>query len=148
MKWYHNDYSQEALEEMQREAEQRVRESRERARLISGTAFPQESALPQNKSQEHAASFRQNANFNSGGFSAQQQHPVPSHQGGAFLQNCPAASPPLQQGGAFPQSPFSALSEMLGGFGSDKLIILAVLWLLWNEHADAKLLLALIYIML
>ena len=131
MKWYHNDYSQEALEEMQREAEQRVRESRERARLISGTAFPQESALPQNKSQEHAASLRQNANFNSGGFSAQQQHPVPSHQGGAF-----------------PQSPFSALSEMLGGFGSDKLIILAVLWLLWNEHADAKLLLALIYIML
>lgn len=132
---------------MQREAEQRVRESRERARLISGTAFPQESAPPQNKSQEHAASLRQNANFNSGGFSAQ-QHPVPSHQGGAFLQNCPAASPTLQQGGAFPQSPFSALSEMLGGFGSDKLIILAVLWLLWNEHADAKLLLALIYIML
>ena len=125
---------------MQREAEQRGRESRERARLISGTAFPQESAPPQNKSQEHAASLRQNANFNSGGFSAQQQHP--------FLQNCPAALPPLQQGGAFPQSPFSALSEMLGGFGSDKLIILAVLWLLWNEHADAKLLLALIYIML
>lgn len=148
MKWYHNDYSQEALEEMQREAEQRVRESRERARLISGTAFPQESTLPQNKSQEHAASFRQNANFNSSGFSAQQQHPVPSHQGGAFLQNCSAAPPSLQQGRAFPQSPFSALSEMLGGFGSDKLIILAVLWLLWNEHADAKLLLALIYIML
>ena len=46
------------------------------------------------------------------------------------------------------QSPFSALSEMLGGLGSDKLIILGVLWLLWNEHADVKLLLALIYIML
>ena len=31
---------------------------------------------------------------------------------------------------------------------NDTLIILALLWLLWNEHADSKLLLALLYILL
>ncbi len=31
---------------------------------------------------------------------------------------------------------------------SDSLVILALLWLLWNEHADSKLLLALLYILI
>ncbi len=40
MKWYHNDYSEEALAEMQKEAERRVEEGRERARLLAGAALP------------------------------------------------------------------------------------------------------------
>ena len=38
MKWYHNDYSEEALAEMQKEAERRVEEGRERARLLARPA--------------------------------------------------------------------------------------------------------------
>lgn len=115
MKWYHNDYSQEAIAEMQKEAERRVSESRERARLLAGGSFPQTAVPPQN---------------------AQVQKPFLGKN-----QNSENFSLP-------PQNPFSEISKMLGGFGGDKLIILAVLWLLWNEHADAKLLLALIYIIL
>ena len=45
-----------------------------------------------------------------------------------------------------PQSePFSSIIKNLD---SDKIIILALLWLLWNEHADSKLLLALLYLLL
>lgn len=130
MKWYHNDYSQEALEEMQKEAEKRVQESRERARLLSGAAFPQaaQAAPPQAKPPENHSPPQNRQQQGSGGFAPQQC-------------NAPQCAPPMQ-------NPFSALSEMLGGFGGDKLIILGVLWLLWNEHADAKLLLALVYIML
>lgn len=115
MKWYHNDYSQEAIAEMQKEAERRVSESRERARLLAGGSFPPATAPPQN-AQTHNPSLGVNQNY-----------------GSALLPQ---------------QNPFSEISKMLGGFGSDKLIILAVLWLLWNEHTDAKLLLALIYIIL
>ncbi len=39
---------------------------------------------------------------------------------------------------------FSVFEEI----GNDKLIILALLWILWNEKADPKLLLALLYLLL
>ena len=44
-----------------------------------------------------------------------------------------------------PQNPLSAIFEKSD---SDSLIILALLWILWNEHADNKLLLALLYLLL
>ena len=43
------------------------------------------------------------------------------------------------------QNPFS---EILGKTDSDTLIILPLLWILWNEKADPKLLLALLYLLL
>ncbi len=141
MKWYHNDYSEEALAEMQKEAERRVEESRD------GAAFPQ-AAAPQN-CQNPPGRFAQDC-------PPQQSYPQPCSNSYPSQQCCPppCSNPCLPPNGravscSSPmQSPFSALSEMLGGLGSDKLIILGVLWLLWNEHADVKLLLALIYIML
>lgn len=46
----------------------------------------------------------------------------------------------------FPQkNPLSAITEKADG---DRLLILAILWILWNEKADPKLLLALLYILL
>ena len=47
--------------------------------------------------------------------------------------------PPLHE------NPFSSI---LGNGDSDKIIILALLWILWNEKADSKLLLALLYLLL
>ncbi|MBQ3530293.1 MAG: hypothetical protein IJA05_00045 [Oscillospiraceae bacterium] len=44
-----------------------------------------------------------------------------------------------------PQNP---ISNLLSGTDSEKLIILALLWILWNEKADPKLLLALLYLLL
>lgn len=151
MKWYHNDYSEEALAEMQKEAERRVEEGRERARLLAGAAFPQ-AAVPPNapqNCQNPPGRFAQD-------YTPQQSYPQPCSNSYPSQQCCPppCSNPCLPPNGravscSSPmQSPFSALSEMLGGLGSDKLIILGVLWLLWNEHADVKLLLALIYIML
>lgn len=151
MKWYHNDYSEEALAEMQKEAERRVEEGRERARLLAGAAFPQ-AAVPPNAPQNYQnppGRFAQD-------YPPQQSYPQPCSNSYPSQQCCPppCSNPCLPPNGravscSSPmQSPFSALSEMLGGLGSDKLIILGVLWLLWNEHADVKLLLALIYIML
>ncbi|MBQ7875637.1 MAG: hypothetical protein IJ306_10885 [Oscillospiraceae bacterium] len=43
------------------------------------------------------------------------------------------------------RDPFSAV---IGNLDSDRIIILALLWLLWNEHADSKLLMALLYLLL
>ena len=40
------------------------------------------------------------------------------------------------------------VSSFLGGIDNDKLVVLALLWILWNEHADNKLLLALLYLLL
>ena len=54
-------------------------------------------------------------------------------------KNFPDKNPPLHE------SPFPSF---LGDFDSDKLIILALLWILWNEKADPKLLLALLYLLL
>lgn len=139
MKWYHNIYSEEVLEEMQKEAERRVEESRERARLLAGGSFPQSAASPEQK-KPPGESFSPQSGKAGGGF------PIGGCPPPGFAPPPPAGS--FCSGGASSQNPFSAISEMLGGFGGDKLIIIAVLWLLWNEHADAKLLLALVYIML
>ena len=54
-------------------------------------------------------------------------------------KNFPGKELPLHE------SPFSSFLE---SFDSDKLIILALLWILWNEKADQKLLLALLYLLL
>lgn len=89
MKWYHNSYSEEAIAEMQKEAEERVRKMQSRARLTGEESF---------------------------------------------------SPPPLMK----PQKKaFSPLNPE-----NDSLMILALLWLLWNEKADKKLLLALLYILL
>ena len=42
----------------------------------------------------------------------------------------------------------NSLSSLLGKTDGDTLIILALLWILWNEKADQKLLLALLYLLL
>ena len=43
------------------------------------------------------------------------------------------------------QNPISAI---FGTEDSDKIIILALLWILWNEKSDPRLLLALLYLLL
>ena len=48
----------------------------------------------------------------------------------------------------FPQNPPRDKSPFPSSFDHDTLIILALLWVLWNEKADSKLLLALLYILL
>ncbi len=59
-----------------------------------------------------------------------------------------------RQKNVFPQSknppapPQNPVASILGGMDNDKLIILAILWILWNEHADNKLILALLYLLL
>lgn len=95
MKWYHNSYSEEALSEMQKEAEERVRQMQSRARLVGN---PEPSF---HKTQKN------------------------------ITQNFP------KQGSSF----FTNLDH-------DSMIILALLWVLWNEKADSKLLLALLYILI
>lgn len=50
-----------------------------------------------------------------------------------------ANKPPLKKDFSF---------DIFGGESGDKFIILALLWILWNEKADPKLLLALLYLML
>ena len=40
------------------------------------------------------------------------------------------------------------LGSIFSGMDNDKIIILALLWILWNEKADQKLLLALLYLLL
>ena len=62
----------------------------------------------------------------------------------------PAFSPPQQ---IFPREkkpPLSenTLSQFFGSGDNDKIIILALLWILWNEKADPKLILALLYLLL
>ena len=94
MRWHHNSYSEEALAEMQKEAENRVRQMQSRARLVGDYSPPE----------------KQN-------FQIKPPAPIPK-------SNLPLNS------------------------DNDSLIILALLWLLWNEHADSKLLLALLYILL
>ncbi len=107
---------------MQREAEDRVREMQSRARLLA-------TGNSQNPGQS--------ANRPSLGKQQLQQNFPQNRQNMAPIQaNTPAGSP------------FEEVSKFIGNVGEDKLIILAVLWLLWNEHADNKLLLALLYILL
>ena len=113
MKWYHNVYSEEAMTEMQSEAEHRVRETQERQRLIASGEY----ARPDE----------------------------------------PRRTPPPPADQAFPQSParhaghdvpgLRPLAEMLQ-HGGDEPVVLALLWILWNENADRKLLLALLYLLL
>lgn len=62
--------------------------------------------------------------------------------------NEPAASVPKNFRKTNPLPPENPVSSILGGFDNDKLIILALLWILWNEKADPKLLLALLYLLL
>lgn len=38
--------------------------------------------------------------------------------------------------------------DVFGNIDSEKLVIIALLWILWNEKADPKLLLALLYLLL
>ena len=51
-------------------------------------------------------------------------------------------------GGTFFQNPNFGFANPLNSIGNERLIILGLLWLLWNEHADSKLLLALVYLLL
>lgn len=44
--------------------------------------------------------------------------------------------------------PEDPLKSIFAGIDNDKIIILALLWILWNEKADQKLLLALLYLLL
>ena len=54
---------------------------------------------------------------------------------------CPPKTPP----NTFPENP---LFSVFGGQENDKLLIIALLWILWKEKADPKLLLALLYLLL
>lgn len=105
---------------MQQEAEKRVREMQERSRLFSGSdAKPEPTPILPRKN-EH--------------FVRSECHPSAS-----FSQN---ANKNLSQNQNF------GFPDPLSSIGNDRLIILGLLWLLWNEHADSKLLLALVYLLL
>lgn len=160
MVWHHNDYSEEALAEMQREAEERVREMQSRARLLAaGGPQPQirgQSRPPENPQRQNPASQgAQPQNFqrqDSPRRGPRQQEDSPSN---FFSQNPPQQGPPPgAQFSPAPQpnfqsgNPFGEISKFIGNVGEDRLIVLAILWLLWNEHADGKLLLALLYILM
>lgn len=104
MIWHHNDYSEEAIIEMQKEAEERIKAMQSRTRL----------------------------------FSDEKSEPKPRD----FVRQ------PAQNNFQSQNNPFGAITEMFGNLNGDKLIIVAIMWLLWNEHADSKLLLALAYILM
>lgn len=108
MKWIHNDYSEEALFEMQQEAEKRVREMQSRSRLLVEPPAPP--AMPD----------------------------IPSFLSSGPKPKIPPPTPPSP-------AVFPDLSYFLKG---DRPILLALFWLLWNEHADVNLLLALVYLLL
>ena len=108
MKWVHNDYSEEALFEMQQEAEKRVREMQSRARLLVDPKTPEPPSPP--------------------GFSSFLSHEPPNN-----------LLTPVHS---------TVNSRGLPFLDGDLPIILVLLWILWNEHADANLLLALIYLLL
>ena len=67
---------------------------------------------------------------------------------GAGFPPPPKVSFEMQKPSAQSGSPFGMVSDFLGRIDSDKMIIMLLLWLLWSEKADNKLLLALVYIML
>ena len=106
MIWHHNDYSEEAISEMQKEAEERIKAMQSRTRLFSDVESISE---PSNNSRT--------------------QHVPMSNANNKNNQ-------------------FGAIDELLGNLKGDKLIIVAIMWLLWNEHADGKLLLALAYMLM
>ena len=56
--------------------------------------------------------------------------------------------PPVFNQNKPPPTVQNPLYAILGSGDNDKLIILALLWILWNEKADPKLLLALLYLLL
>ena len=59
---------------------------------------------------------------------------------------CPAPEPPPHEN-PLPE-PVAALTGRLRQTDPETLLLLALLWLLWQEHADRKLILALAYIIL
>ena len=151
---------------MQREAEERVREMQSRARLLAaggpqpqirGQSRPPENPQRQNpdRRQNPASQGAQPQNFQSQDSprrGPRQQEDSPSN---FFPQNPPQQGPPPgTQFSPAPQpnfqsgNPFGEISKFIGNVGEDRLIVLAILWLLWNEHADGKLLLALLYILM
>ena len=155
MVWHHNDYSEEALAEMQREAEERVREMQARARLLVGEGPQSTGQKPQSRPSQGRTQQQNNKQTseqqNSRNTDAQFQDFPPS---GAQIFQSRNVNPQQRQSPAPMQTnyqsgnPFGELSKFIGNVGEDKLIVLAILWLLWNEHADSKLLLALLYILL
>ena len=54
MRWHHNSYSEEALAEMQKEAENRVRQMQSRARLVGDYSPPEKQ--PENERQKQRRS--------------------------------------------------------------------------------------------
>ena len=56
--------------------------------------------------------------------------------------------PPVFNQNKISTQPQNPLSAIFGTGDNDKVIILALLWILWNEKADPKLLLALLYLLL
>ena len=151
---------------MQREAEERVREMQSRARLLAaggpqpqirGQSRPPENPQRQNpdRRQNPASQGAQPQNFqrqDSPRRGPRQQEDSPSN---FFPQNPPQQGPPPgTQFSPAPQpnfqsgNPFGEISKFIGNVGEDRLIVLAILWLLLNEHADGKLLLALLYILM
>ncbi len=136
MNWHRNSYSEEAKEEMRAEAENRVQAMQERAKLINEMFSPPEEI--RTEAENRARSMQEQAKRINEGF-RQQERPPPSPppppppDPNPFCKTC--SNPP---GGL----------SFLFGMDSDKLIILALLWILWKEHCDAKLLLALLYLLL
>ena len=62
--------------------------------------------------------------------------------------NCCPQEPPEQKAPSRMPQELASLTEHLRHPDGETLLLLALLWLLWQEKADRKLLLALVYIMI
>jgi hypothetical protein len=139
LNWYHNGYSEEAKDEMRAEAENRVQAMQERARQINEAFSPPEEIRAE--AENRARSMQEQARRINESFRQQEKLPAPPPPPPSLPPPDPdpscRACPPEPPGGS-----------LFFGLDNDRLIILALLWILWREHCDIKLLLALLYLLL
>ena len=160
MNWYHNGYSEEAKDEMRAETENRVQAMQERAKLINEVFAPPEEIRAE--AENRARSMQEQARRISDGFRQQERSPPPPPDPSPGPPPGPSPGPPFgPPPGPSPGPPFGPppgpspgppprppCDSLFFGLDGDRLIILALLWILWKEHCDAKLLLALLYLLL
>lgn len=156
MNWYHNSYSEEAEEEMRAEAENRVQAMQERARRINEMFAPPEELRAEAENRAHIV--QEQAKRISENFRQAERPSSPAQPSPQPFPQPPPRAPPMPSMNSMPPMPnfFSNLfpparpsgGPALFGLNSDKLMILALIWILWRENCDIKLLLALLYLLL
>jgi len=147
LNWYHNGYSEEAKDEMRAETENRVQAMQERAKLINEVFAPPEEIRAE--AENRARSMQEQARRISASFRQQERPPSPPPPPGPPPGPRPGPPPGPPPDPACRPCPVRPPGDSLFfGLDGDRLVILALLWILWREHCDAKLLLALLYLLL